>query len=73
METFAQRLKLCRKRKRLTQKAAAEAVHIAFSTYRRYEQGISEPVLSDAVRIADFFGVTLDYLAGQSDYPTQLM
>ena len=73
METFAQRLKLCRKRKRLTQKAAAEAVDIAFSTYRRYEQGISEPVLSDAVRIADFFGVTLDYLAGQSDYPTQLM
>ncbi len=73
METFAQRLKLCRKRKRLTQKAAAEAVHIAFSTYRRYEQGVSEPVLSDAVRIADFFGVTLDYLAGQSDYPTQLM
>lgn len=73
MEIFAKRLRLCRKQKRLTQKAAAEAMHIPFSTYRRYEEGGSEPVLSDAARIAAFFGVTLDYLAGQSDYPSELL
>ena len=73
MELFSQRLRLCRTRKRLTQRAAAEAMHIAFSTYRRYEQGLTEPTLSEAARIAVFYGVTLDYLAGQSDYPSQLV
>ena len=72
METFPLRLKLCRKRKRLTQAAAAQALHIAFSTYRRYEQGGSEPTLSDALRMAVFFGVSLDYLAGRTDFPSQM-
>ena len=73
MAKVNERLKECRKRANLRQSDVVENTGITYSTYRRYEQGISEPVLSDAVRIADFFGVTLDYLAGQSDYPTQLM
>ena len=36
-------------------------------TYQRYEHGQQEPQLSTLIRMADFYGVTLDYLAGRSD------
>lgn len=49
----------------MTQKKAAWEAGIAYTTYRRYECGGSEPILSDAARIADLFGVSLDYLAGR--------
>ena len=72
MEAFPLRLRQCRRQKRLTQQAAAQALGIAFSTYRRYERGETEPVLSDALHMALFFGVSLDYLAGRTDFPAQM-
>ena len=42
-------------------------MNIRYSTYRRYEQGGTEPTVSDAARIADYFAVSLDYLAGRGD------
>ena len=66
MEDFKTRLRLCRTQANLTQKAAAERLEIAFSTYRRYEQGETEPTVSEARHIAEFYGVTLDYLSGRT-------
>lgn len=37
--------------------------------YQLYKAVCSEPTLSALVRIADFYGVSLDYLVGRSDDP----
>ena len=66
---FCQRLRERRKKIGLTQEDFARELNIAYSTYRRYEQGGTEPSLSDAVKIADFFHVSLDYLTGRTDDP----
>ena len=65
MEAFKSRLRFCRQQAGLTQKVAAERLEIAFSTYRRYEWGETEPTISEARRVADFYGVSLDYLSGR--------
>lgn len=70
MASFSERLKATRKAAGLSQEAAAQALDIRYSTYRRYEQGGTEPTVSDAARMADFFAVTLDFLAGRGDEMT---
>ncbi len=69
MENFSTRLRICRQKRGLTQEDTAHILHIRYSTYCRYEHGGTEPTISNAARIADFFGVSLDYLAGRSDEP----
>ena len=70
MPKFSERLRACRQEKGLTQEDIAPQLGIRYSTYCRYEHGGSEPDISDAARIADFFNVSLDYLAGRTDDPT---
>lgn len=67
MSTFSDRLKECRKKTRVSQEDAAKCLEIAYSTYRRYEQGGTEPTISEAARMAEFFGISLDYLTGRKD------
>ena len=67
--TFPQRLQELKQRQGVMQKDVAASVGVPLRTYQRYERGESEPQLSVLVRIADFYGVTLDYLAGRSDVP----
>ena len=67
MSTFSDRLKECRKKTGLHQEEAAKCLEIGYSTYRRYEQGGTEPTISEAARMAEFFGVSLDYLTGRKD------
>ena len=69
MEKFNVRLRTCRQNKGLTQEDTAHTLGFRYSTYCRYEHGGTEPTISDAARIADFFGVSLDYLAGRIDEP----
>ena len=38
-----------------------------YRTYRRYESGETEPTISIALQLADFFQVSLDYLSGRTD------
>ena len=67
MENFSNRLKKCRKEAGLVQEDAARELDIRLSTYNRYERGLSEPDISLAAKIADYFDVSLDYLAGRTD------
>lgn len=67
MSIFTNRLKECRNKAGLSQEDAAKCLEIAYSTYRRYEQGGTEPTISEAMRMADFYGVSLDYLTGRTD------
>ena len=48
----------------------AKELGLVFRSYRRYECGESEPTLSTLIRLADYFHVSLDYLAGRTDDPT---
>ena len=61
---------MLRKERDLTQLQAAEGMNVAFSTYRRYEKKQREPDASTLVQMADFYGVTTDYLLGRSEERT---
>ena len=67
MQAFGQRLKELRKEKRLTQKAMAEFVERTERHYQDMEAGkINVPALT-LIKLADLFGVSLDYLVGRAE------
>jgi transcriptional regulator with XRE-family HTH domain len=70
MNEFAKRLNMLRTRKELSYETLAEAVDSTKSLIWRYEHGKSEPGLSALISLADYFGVTLDWLAGNGDFST---
>ncbi|MBQ4642783.1 MAG: helix-turn-helix transcriptional regulator [Oscillospiraceae bacterium] len=53
-------LKILRKKNKLTQRSVAEALHISQTSVSKYERGESEPDLEMVIKMADFFGVTVD-------------
>ena len=63
--TFPEQLLKLRTERNLLQKDVAEAVGIALHTYQRYEYGEREPQLSNLVKLADLFDVSLDELVGR--------
>jgi len=67
MATFSERLQELKDTRGIMQKDVAAAIGVPLRTYQRYEYGEREPQLSTLVKIADFYGVTLDYLAGRTD------
>lgn len=66
---FSERLRLLRKRKRLTQLQLAEKLGFGYDTITKYERGIVDPRMFHLCCMADFFEVTTDYLIGRSDEP----
>jgi len=64
---LAERLKELRKEKGLRQEQVAVALDISMSSYCLYEQGKREPTASVLCRMADYYGVSADYLLGRSD------
>ncbi|MDO5139118.1 MAG: helix-turn-helix domain-containing protein [Oscillospiraceae bacterium] len=65
-DSFNRILTLLRKEKGLTQKEAAASLGISQALLSHYEKGIRECGLSFVVRVADFYGVSCDYLLGRS-------
>lgn len=53
-----------------TQLQVAEAIGIHYQAYQRYERGSVSPSGETLIALADFYGVSLDYLVGRSDDPT---
>ena len=53
--------------RKLTQKDVADFLGADRSTYAKYETGDSEPNLDTLIRLSNFFGVSLEYLIGQTD------
>lgn len=60
-------LKLLRKERGLLQKDVAEHLNIAISTYSYWENGKFEPDQESLSKLADFFGVSADYLLGREE------
>lgn len=67
MEIFAQRLKELRNSRRVYQKEMAEYLGITVRGYQCYEAGQNYPDVKGLIALADYFGVSTDYLLGRSD------
>lgn len=70
MKKFAQRLKELRKEKKKTQVEMAEYLGIKARAYQYYEGGGHYPEVPNLIKLADYFGVSTDYLLGRSDSRT---
>lgn len=59
-------IRALREKKGLTQRALADNVLVSFQAISAWERGLSIPDLENAVRIAEYFGVSVDALLAQS-------
>lgn len=62
-----QRLRDLREDMDLYQKDIADYLHCSQVTYSRYELGTREIPLESLNALADFYGVSIDYLMGRTD------
>lgn len=69
MENFSERLKELRLSRGLTQVELANALnnYISHQAIDFWERGVRDIKLSNVIKLAKFFNVSLDYLAGISD------
>ena len=58
-------IKNVRENNNLTQKECADVFGVTLRAWQTYEQGVSEPKYEMLCRIADYYGVTTDYLLGR--------
>lgn len=61
-EKMELKLKELRKSKKISQYEIANFLGVTQATYNRYETGKSEPSLEILVKLANYFGITLDEL-----------
>lgn len=67
---FAQRLKQLRKQKKLTQTELANELNLSHGAIAMWETDKRQPDNETLIRLADFFGVSVDYLLGRSEEKT---
>src|SRR5690625_2859553 len=61
---YGDRLKRLRNKSGLSQKELTERLNLNRSTYARYETSTTQPDFDTLKRLANFFGVSIDYLLG---------
>ena len=66
-DILSKRLKECRKERGLAQWEVAVYCDISEKTYQNYELMTREPKLDILIKIADCYGVSLDYLTRRTD------
>lgn len=64
---FNERLKLLRKEHGWTQIKMAEKLSVSMRNYQRIEADGNTPNYVNLIKLADIFGVSLDYLTGRTD------
>ena len=67
MANLGDRLKLLRKEKGLKQVEIVERFNQSPRAYQYYEAGTRHPEYDHLLALADFYHVSLDYLAGRSE------
>ncbi len=65
---YSKRIKDLREDGDKTQAEVAAYLSTTAQHYGKYENGICELPFSRAVQLADFYNVSLDYIAGRSEY-----
>lgn len=66
MNIFPARLAELRMQNHLRQKDLAKSLNVSASAISNYEQNLRYPDIEMLILIADFFGVSTDYLLGRS-------
>lgn len=66
MATFGELLQELRKDHRLSQKQLADVIAVTTGTVSNYENNQHLPDIEKLIMLADYFGVTTDYLLGRS-------
>lgn len=64
---FPERLKKLREEAGLTQTAIAKELETSQPSYQNWETGTRNPSRETIQKLADFFGVSTDYLLGNTD------
>ena len=67
MEIFAKRLKELRTDKKLNYLELAKELNVNYTTISRWENQLRVPNIIELKKIAEFFGVSADYLIGLQD------
>lgn len=70
MEVFSVRLKSLRKDREKTQEDMSKLLNIQRSTYGEYERGKIMPLVDKIKTLADYFGVSVDCLMGNTNFKT---
>lgn len=68
-EKFSTRLVQLRAERGVTSQILAETIGVSRPAISRFEHGVDFPHVNTLVALADYFEVSLDYLAGRSDDP----
>lgn len=67
MATFSERIKELRLERGMTQEAVGQVIGVKHFSVYSYEKGRAFPEMKGLVALADFFDVSMDYLAGRTD------
>lgn len=65
---FYQRMKDLKEDADLTQKQVAEVIGVSVNHYGKYERGETDIPFEKAIALAEFYQVSLDYLAGRTNF-----
>ena len=65
---FAKRFKQLRIEKKVTLRQLAVAIGVSDSAVSQWELGKTSILLEHAILVADYFNVSIDYLAGRTEY-----
>ena len=65
MYEFATRLQQLREQRGISRRALSELCGLSSNMVARYERAAQMPSLNHAAALADFFNVSIDYLAGR--------
>lgn len=68
MKIFGERLLELRKEKGVSQAKLAKDLGVSYSVVCYWETNRSEPTAPNLVKLADYFGVSVDFLLGRVDY-----
>lgn len=57
-----------RQENNLSQRQLSKLIGTSQANLSRWEQGLVVPSITECWKIADYFGVSIDYLCGRSEY-----
>ena len=69
MSKLSENLRRLRSEKGVYLKEVAPLLGVSVGTMSNYEKDIHEPPLDALVKLADYYGVSVDYLIGHTDCP----
>lgn len=64
---IGENIKELRKDKKISQQALAEKIGVSQKAIDYWERGVNEPKATYIVKLADFFGVSTDFLLGRDN------